>query len=129
MLTSGINDGISKLKSKSSDLNSLNLLKSNLGRINLMWPPHIKIEETEIFGKVGSLYISSEELEKLRYEFYQFIEEHTEPAYLIMPFIIYNLYPEDRAIIAQIFPEEVTKQLIPIDWKEKWVSMQPFLLK
>lgn len=129
VLTSGINEGISKLKSKSSDLSSLNLLKSNLGRINLMWPHHIEIEETEIFGNVGKLDISSEELDKLRFEFYPFIEEHNEPAYLIMPFIIYNLYPEDRAILAQVFPDEVTKQLIPIDWKEKWVSMQPFLLK
>ena len=57
------------------------------------------------------------------------MEEHAEPANLVVPFILYNLSPEDRAIMTQGFPEIVTKQLVPVDWKEEWKSMQPFLLK
>ena len=51
------------------------------------------------------------------------------PAYLVVPFVLYNLSPEDRRIASKGFPEMVTKQLVPIDWKDKWISMQPFLLK
>jgi hypothetical protein len=66
---------------------------------------------------------------RLQKEDKKFFQEHTGPAYLVMPFVLYNLSPEDRAITSQGFPEMVTKQLVPIDWKDKWVSMQPFLLK
>jgi hypothetical protein len=66
---------------------------------------------------------------RIQKEYGEFFQEHTGPAYLVFPFALYNLSPEDRAILAQGFPEMVTKQLVPIDWKDKWTSMQPFLLK
>jgi hypothetical protein len=45
-----------------------------------------------------------------------------------MPFVLYNLPAEERAILAQKMPPIVTQQLLPVDWKEKWAPMQPFLL-
>jgi hypothetical protein len=66
---------------------------------------------------------------RIRTEFSQFFQDHIGPAYLMMSFILYNLAPEDRAVLAQGLPETVTKQLVPIDWKDKWASMKPFLLK
>ncbi len=66
---------------------------------------------------------------RIQKNFSDFFQENTGPAYLVVPFALYNSSPEDRAILAQGFPEMVTQQLVPIDWKDKWISMQPFLLK
>ena len=129
VLLSQINGGINSLKSNVDELKSLDLLKTGLGKIDRIWHPHIRIEEEQIYGRVGSLNISLEETNRLREEYSQFFQEHTGPAYLVVPFVLYNLSPEDRALLAQGFPEIVTKKLVPIDWKDEWISMQPFLLK
>ncbi len=126
---SEINNGINSLNSKANDLESLKLLKSGLKKIDKLWHPHIRIEEKQIYGKVKNLNISFKETERLRAEYAQFFEEHTNPPYLVIPFVLYNLSPEDREALAQGLPKIVTKQLVPVDWKDKWISMQPFLLK
>jgi hemerythrin-like domain-containing protein len=123
------NGGISNLKSNVEELRSLDLLKTSLEKIGRIWHIHIQIEEEKIFGRVGDLNISLDETNRLREEFSQFFMEHAEPAHVIVPFMMYNLSSEDRAILAQEFPEKVTKQLFSVDWKDEWAPMQPFLLK
>ncbi|MGO9387487.1 MAG: hypothetical protein ACLPWD_05485 [Methanobacterium sp.] len=66
---------------------------------------------------------------RLIIEVSEYFQEHTSPPYLIAPFALYNLSPEDRKLQAKGLPEIVTKKLIPIDWKDKWTPMKPFLLK
>jgi hemerythrin-like domain-containing protein len=124
-----INTGIDHLKSENDELDSLKLLKSGFDNIDQIWHPHIQIENTQIYERIRSLNIDLEEMIRLQKEDKKFFQEHTGPAYLVMPFVIYNLSPEDRAILTQGSPEIVAKQLLSIDWKDKWTSMQPFLLK
>ncbi|MGZ7108511.1 MAG: hemerythrin domain-containing protein [Methanobacterium sp.] len=126
---SQINGGINNLKSKVDELDSINLLKTGFREIDKIWHPHIRIEEEHIYEHIGSLNLSPEETNRLREEYTQFFGEHVSPPFLVMPFVLYNLSPEDRAIVSQRFPEIVTKKLVPIDWKDEWASMQPFLLK
>lgn len=66
---------------------------------------------------------------RLQKELIEFFQEHTGPEYLVVPFVLYNLTTEDRAITAQGLPAIVTEQLVPIEWKDKWAPMQPFLLE
>ncbi|MEN6593179.1 MAG: hypothetical protein ABFC12_08060 [Methanobacterium sp.] len=73
--------------------------------------------------------IDSEEMIRIQKEYVEFFQEHTGPEYLVGPFVLYNLTPEDRAMAAQGIPEIVTKQLIPIEWKDKGAPIQPFLLE
>lgn len=123
-----IGEGINNLKSNMDELESLNSLKVSLKQIDKIWHPHIKIEEDQIYGRVESLNLGLEENNRLRGEFSQFFEEHAEPAYLVIPFLLYNLSPKDRAIMTQQLPKIITKQLLQVDWKEKWAPMQPFLI-
>jgi len=126
----GINGAIKDLKSGKDEITSLKQIKSSLNIIDGLWHTHIQIEESELYRKIDILKISTEETNMKMAEFSQFFQEHTTgPPYLDMPFVIYNLSPEDRAIFTQDFPENVLKQLIPIDWKDKWAPMKPFLLK
>lgn len=124
-----INSGLSSLRFKKDELSSLKKLKSNFVKIDQIWHPHIQIEETQLFQKVGSLGIDRDEMIRIQNKFSEFFQEITGPAYLVVPFALYNSSSDDRAVLAAGFPEMVTKQLVPIDWKDKWISMQPFLLK
>lgn len=124
-----INTGLDNLWAENDELESLNLLKSGLGKIDRLWYAHIEIENTLLYGRVGSLKIDSEEMIRLQKEFVEFFQEHSGPEYLVGPFVLYNLSPEDRRVVAQGLPDIVTKQLIPIEWKDKWAPMQPFLLE
>jgi len=124
-----INTGLDHLMSENDELKSLKLTKSGLDKIDQIWHPHIQIENTQLYGRVGSLNIDFEEMIRIQKEYAEFFQDHIDPAYLVVPFVLYNLSPEDRAIVAQGLPEMVTKQLVPIDWRDKWASMQPFLLE
>jgi hemerythrin-like domain-containing protein len=124
-----INSGLTSLRSENAEISSLKLIKSGLVKIDLIWLPHIQIEELQLYQKVGSLNIDLEEMIRIKQDFSEFFQEHTGPPYLLVPFALYNLSPEDRAVMASGFPEMVTKQLVPIDWKDEWASMQPFLLE
>ncbi len=124
-----INTGIDDLMSENNEINSLKLLKSGFDRIDHIWNPHMQIENTQLYGKIGSLNIDTNEMIRILKEAGEFFQEHTGPAYLVLPFVLYNLSPEDRTKASKGFPEMVIKQLVPIDWKDKWASMQPFLLK
>ena len=114
-----INTGLDHLKSENDESKSLKLLKSGFGKIDQIWHPHIQIENTQLYGRVGSLNIDLEEMIRIQKEYGEFFQEHTDPAYLVVPFVLYNLSPEDRAIVTKGFPEMVTKQLVPIEWKDK----------
>ena len=124
-----INTGIDQLKSENDDLVSLKLLKSGFDKIDKIWHPHIQIENTQLYERIGSLNIDLDEMIKLQKKDKEFFQEHTGPAYLVMPFVLYNLSPEDRAILTQGSPEVLKKQILSADWKDKWTPMQPFLLK
>jgi hemerythrin-like domain-containing protein len=124
-----INTGIDHLKSENDELDSLKLLKSGFDKIDQIWHPHIQIENTQLYERIRSLNIDLEEMIRLQKDDKKFFQEHTGPAYLVMPFVLFNLSPEDRAILTQGSPDTVAKQLLSIDWKDKWTPMQPFLLK
>jgi len=51
------------------------------------------------------------------------------PHYLVVPFMLYNLEPGPRSILASRLPSEMTEQLVPVVWKDRWASMKPFLLE
>jgi hypothetical protein len=45
-----------------------------------------------------------------------------------VPFVLYNLPAQERAIQARTMPSAVVEELVPVVWKEQWAPMQPFLL-
>jgi hemerythrin-like domain-containing protein len=106
----------------------LNDLKRALTEIADLWQPHIQIEEEHFSVEKGAELISVDEHIRLAQLFAKLSQEHAQPDYLVVPFILYNLAPEDRAIMAGAMPPMVTQELVPKVWKEKWAPMQPFLL-
>ena len=44
------------------------------------------------------------------------------PDPVVVPFILYDLPAEDRAIMAPHMPPVVTQELVPVVWKEHWAE-------
>ena len=99
-----------------------------LTKLQEMWHPHIHTEEHDFNRDSLNESISHNEQTRMIQEFAEHSAKHSSPEYLVLPFMLYNLAPDDRAAMAHDLPPIVTQQLIPIVWKEQWKSMRPFLL-
>jgi hypothetical protein len=97
-------------------------------RIVEIWCPHIKTEEEHFTIERVNALVNMEEQRRLIQLFSEHSRKHSGPDYLIVPFLLYNLPPEERAILAQEMPPVVTQELVPVVWKEKWAPMKPYLL-
>jgi hemerythrin-like domain-containing protein len=106
-------------------LTRLNVALRSLGEI---WHPHIGIEQSHFTpDRVGPL-LAPEEHSRLSRLWAEHGRQHTGPDYLVVPFLLYNLPPEERAIFARAIPLIVTRLLMPVVWKKRWAPMRPFLL-
>jgi hypothetical protein len=105
-----------------------NQLASPIIEIDKIWYPHISIEESWFNQERISACFTDEEQENIGREFAFHSQKLSGPDFLVMPFMLYNLPSEKRALLARTFPPIVTEQLVPIVWKEKWAPMQPYLL-
>ena len=111
-------------------------LQAAVGRILDLWHPHIRIEETHVNPEAAARVMPPEERLRLRSAasfavgglLSQFNQQHSQPDYLMVPFTLFNLRPQERAMMAQAFPPIVIQQLVPMAWKEKWAPIEPFLL-
>ena len=102
-------------------------LSGVLAQIRERWQPHIQIEEQHLSPERAA-DLGVEEQIRLAKQFAKHTQEHSGPDYLVVPFMLHNLPPEDRAIFSRGMPPVVTEQLVPVAWKEKWEPMKPFLL-
>jgi hemerythrin-like domain-containing protein len=123
-----INVAIEEVAADPQGAASLTKLNGVLRRTGEMWHPHIGIEQDHFApDKVGPL-LAPEEHIRLSKLFAEHSRKHTSPDYLIVPFLLYNLPPEERAIFARPMPLILTRLLVPLVWKKKWAPMMPFLL-
>jgi len=106
---------------------NLRRLSDTLARLDDSWQPHIQMEFDEFIALADDL-ISEEEQLRLVRQFAEHGQQHSGPPYLTIPFVLYNLPPEERAVLARAMPAEVTQHLVPVVWKEQWASMAPYLL-
>ena len=108
---------------------SLDLLVEQLEKLNAIWGGHIHLEETVFSAQnmrsIFQPYQQADLTQKFSQHSMQMVGDRDA---LVIPFILYNLAPEDRAIFSQTLPPVVTQQLVPMAWKERWSTMKPFLL-
>jgi hypothetical protein len=107
---------------------ALAALNQALRSVGDIWHPHIQVEEEHFNVDALAALIEVEEHVRLGQMFGKHGMEHMAPDYLVVPFVLYNLSTEDRAIMSQVMPPVVIQQLVPIEWKERWAPMLPFLL-
>ena len=119
---------VGKIEERSENKTGLTNLRTTLEKIKEKWHPHIDIEENQFeIQKVGEMLPVEEHLRLMKL-FAEHSQNHSGPAYLTIPFVLYNLPKDIREIMSKAMPSELVEQLVPIVWKEKWESMTPFLL-
>lgn len=98
-----------------------------LGRLNESWNPHIQMEADEFISKADALVPVEEQLRLIRL-FAEHGQKLSQPPYLTVPFLLYNLPEEERVAFSQGMPAEVLHHLVPVVWRQQWASMEPYLL-
>jgi hemerythrin-like domain-containing protein len=107
---------------------SLSMLNHALTKLRELWYPHFRLEEAHFTDENVAAAASMGEQGRLTEMFAERAKKDMSPDYLVVPFVLYNLSPDDRAVMSQFLPPVVIERLVPIDWKEKWATMLPFLL-
>jgi hypothetical protein len=107
---------------------SLAALGEALSKMGALWHPHIQKEETAFSPEIAASVMSVQEHVEMAQKAAAFSQEHTQPAPLAIPFLLYNLEGDDRAHFLAVLPPEVTQHLVPVVWKAEWAPMEPFLL-
>jgi hemerythrin-like domain-containing protein len=115
---------------KSGAEDAIGEMSSSVKSLNDLWHPHIAIEEKEIYvpEKLEEL-IEPQEHVRLMQQAAELSFKNMGPHYLVVPFMLYNLEPGPRSILASHMPSEMTEQLVPVEWKGQWAPMKPFLLE
>lgn len=107
---------------------ALNGLRGTLAELQALWLAHIALEEATVGPENAKTYLTPAENELLGRQLAEHGQAHSQPAELVMPFIVYNLAGADREDFLGILPPVLASQLIPIVWKPVWQPMNPFLL-
>ncbi|MCD8498571.1 MAG: hypothetical protein LRY35_00820 [Clostridiales bacterium] len=107
---------------------SLEGISRVITRLTALWHPHIEKEQLYLYdaSKTESLMTVDEQI-KLIQDVSLISQKQGDPAYLV-PFLLFNLPQNERAGMAKAMPPNLIQELIPIVWKPKWSTMQPFLL-
>ena len=107
---------------------SLNSLNRTLASLEEAWHPHIDKEVHYLYAveKTDAVMDLDEQIQLSR-EVGEYSQKQGNPA-LMVPFLLYNLPPEERASMAMAMPPVVLEELLPVVWKETWAPMEPFLL-
>lgn len=114
--------------SESDNPENFAYLIDQLQKLSFTWAPHIRSEEFHFSKPALAAALSVEEHGRISGAWGKHNQEHAEPASMALPFMLYNLAPEDRAEMAAGMPVMVTEELVPKTWKDQWSSMKPFLL-
>ena len=120
--------GLDRLRGEAGEGPDLLAAHGALTRLAEIWPDHIDVEETSFSVKGLAALVSAEEMASWLQAMGQHRPEGGPPDPVVVPFILYNLSAEDRAIMAQHMPPVITQELVPVVWKEHWAPMKPFLL-
>ena len=119
---------LDKLNGEAGEEATLQAAREALAELAEIWPGHIDVEEKGISVKRLGALVGAEALAGWLAEMGQHRTEGVPPDPVALPFILYNLPVEERAIMAAGMPPAVSQELVPGAWKEQWAPMKPFLL-
>ena len=111
-----------------SPADSLHTLSFAFADLNALWGEHISSVEDHFSCQALAAVFKPEEHVDLGRKLAEYGQQHSAPHELTVPFILFNLPPDERAIMSALLPPEIVNHLIPVVWKDHWSPMKPFLL-
>jgi hemerythrin-like domain-containing protein len=117
-----------EIRKQPDHLAGLEALSGALNRIKEIWHPHIGIEESRMSEEILERLLPVEEHIILSVRFSKHGIARSNPPQLVVPFILYNLEPGPRKAMAANMPKMLTKFILPVLWRSKWIRMKPYFL-
>jgi hypothetical protein len=108
--------------------NGLRGILSALQKILVVWEPHIQLEEEYFSKEAFNAVFDMHEQVQISEATSKYSQEHSGPPYWAVPFILFNLDPDDRATMAANFSPAIMDEFILKVWKDQWAPMKPLLL-
>jgi hemerythrin-like domain-containing protein len=102
-------------------------IRNLLKEIKDLWNEHRDNEEQIVELEMEPVMSLAEQIE-LNNKLSKHGQSMSEPANLVLPFLIYNLEGAERDEFIDDMPWILKKFIVPIVWKSKWEKMRPFLL-
>jgi hypothetical protein len=111
---------------------NLTAFHAHIAQLQELWLTHFPLEEAAFGPSAWPGPMTPEEEAELVNRVVQHqaqqMEANPDIGRVAVPFVLYNLEPEDRAIWAAEMPEQVIHELVPGPWLSDWAPMKPFLL-
>ncbi len=126
-LLAGLAGAINSLSGTAPQINVETIVEV-VEKISTLWHPHIMVEEEYFSEQVIDAVIPQDEQRRLSEETSKHSQQFANPPYWVVPFVLFNLDPEERNKMAASMPPTIIEELIPKVWKDQWAPMKPFLL-
>jgi hypothetical protein len=104
------------------------VIVDHLHKISEIWAPHIQLEEHYFSKESLNAVMPLEDQKRISDAIAKHSQENSQPPFWVVPFVLYNLDREERAIMAAGLPATIMEELVPKVWAEQWAPMKPFLL-
>jgi hypothetical protein len=101
-------------------------LNPALARMGELWSTHIALEEAHFGPQAIADSLTMKERMSIGRKTSRQAARHQRPLVLMLPFLLYNMEPQDRAVMLQLMPQFVPALLRLL--QKRWQSMEPFLL-
>jgi hemerythrin-like domain-containing protein len=99
-----------------------------LRKTSEIWEPHIQLEERYFSEATLNAVVPLDDQRRISEAIGKYSQEHSGPPYWVVPFILYNLERDERAIMAATFPALILEEMVPTVWADQWAPMKPLLL-
>ena len=116
-----------KIDVHNPSLNQYQEIRNLLKETKDLWIKHRDEEEQFVELEMEPVISLAEQIE-LNNKLSKHGQSMSEPANLVLPFLIYNLEGAERDEFTNDMPWILKKFIVPIVWKSKWEKMRPFLL-
>ena len=116
-----------KIDVDNPSLNQYQEIRNLLKETKDLWIKHRDEEEQLVELEIEPVISLAEQIE-LNNKLSKHGQSMSEPANLVLPFLIYNLEGAERDGFTNDMPWILKKFIVPIVWKSKWEKMRPFLL-
>ena len=116
-----------KIDVDNPSLNQYQEIRNLLKETKDLWIKHRDEEEQFVELEMEPVISLAEQIE-LNNKLSKHGQSMSEPANLVLPFLIYNLEGTERDEFTNDMPWILKKFIVPIVWKSKWEKMRPFLL-
>lgn len=106
----------------------LEQLNAVLLKIEDRWDQHMELEGEEFVDQIDS-WAPYEARKSLIDRFFEYNDKIIEPHDLSIPYMLHNLDTADRENWSAGFSNELLQLVETDDWKARWESMLPFLIR